>query len=105
MGSQPEGHLVRDIRVSLRAKYGGLWIKTHGGPYARQGTPDLIGCVQGYFIGLEVKLPGKEDTLTALQEETIQRINAEGGFASMVTSVDDALFYVDNFLKARNDGL
>lgn len=81
-----------------------MWIKTHGGPYARQGTPDLLACIEGYFIGLEVKLPGKEDTLTPLQEETIRTINAEGGFASMVTSVEEALFFVEQFLKAKNDG-
>lgn len=91
MGSQPESALVKDIRVSLRHRYGGLWIKTHGGPYAQQGVPDLIGCVDGLFIGLEVKMPGKEDTLTPLQKETLLQINVEGGHAKMVTSVDEAL--------------
>lgn len=105
MGAKAETSLVRDIRVTLRAKVGGFWIKTHGSMYAQQGVPDLIGCVEGYFIGLEVKMPGKEGTLTPLQEETLQQITMEGGDASMVTSVGDAIFYVENFLKTKREGL
>lgn len=98
MGRQPESALVKDIRVSLRHRFGGLWIKTHGGPYAQQGVPDLIGCVDGNFVGLEVKMPGKEDTLTPLQKETILQINIEGGHAKMVTSVEEAIEFVEVLL-------
>lgn len=97
MGKLETG-LVRDIRVSLRAKVGGLWIKTHGTQYAQQGVPDLLGCVEGVFFGLEVKVPGKEKELTALQEETILEINKEGGFATMVTSIEEALEFVKGSL-------
>lgn len=94
MASQAESGLVKDIRVTLRARYGGLWIKQHGSMYAQQGIPDLIGCLDGYFFGLEVKVPGKEDTLTPLQNETINTINIEGGHAAMVTSTEQAVAFV-----------
>lgn len=98
MTTQKEAGLVKDIRVTLRGKVGGFWIKQHGSQYSQQGVPDLIGCVRGVFFGLEVKVPGKEDTLTPLQSETLDTINAEGGFAKTVTSTDEALGFVMNSL-------
>lgn len=107
MTTKAETNLVRDIRVTLRGKLGGLWIKQHGSMYAQQGVPDLIGCVEGVFIGLEVKMPGKEDEVTPLQQETMDQINAEGGYATMVTSEEEALTFVraslgyDEYPKAK----
>lgn len=68
-----------------------FWIKVHGGPYQQGGIPDLIGCVNGYFIGLEVKLPGKEDTLTDRQAATLTQIGDALGIQGMVTSVEQAI--------------
>ncbi len=86
--SQPEGLLVKKIKSILERKYGGLWIKVHGGPYQQAGIPDLLGCLDGRFIGLEVKIPERKNTLTKLQEQTLNEINLAGGIAEVVTSVD-----------------
>lgn len=94
MATKRETKLVRDIRVSLRGKVGGLWIKTHGSVYAQQGLPDLIGCVEGVFFGLEVKMPGEENEVTPLQNETLMDIIENGGFASVVTDEDEAIQFV-----------
>jgi len=59
----------------------------HGGGVQRKGLPDRLICYEGRFIGLEIKLPGKEHTLTRLQAVTLQRIRDAGGVAEMVTSV------------------
>lgn len=98
MAKQPESALVRDIRVTLLAKVGGFWIKSHGNNYAQQGVPDLLGCVEGVFFGLEVKVPGQEHTLTPLQRETMLEIQKEGGFATMVSSWEEALEFVNGSL-------
>ena len=31
----------------------------HGGPYQKAGLPDIVGCVEGAYIGFEVKLMRK----------------------------------------------
>lgn len=62
--------------------------KTHGGMYGTAGIPDIVACVDGRFVGLEVKQPGGK--LSRLQEITLGRIRAAGGVAAMVTSVEEA---------------
>lgn len=61
--------------------------KEHGGPYGTSGIPDIICCYRGRFLGLECKLP--TGRLTELQKRAIDRINAAGGTALRVESVDD----------------
>lgn len=102
MPSQPETKLVRKIRTVLQAQIGGLWIKQHGSQYSQQGVPDLIGCVNGYFIGLEVKTPDKKHTLTKLQRLTLGLIETEGGGATVVTSPEEAVDFVWNYLNPPN---
>ena len=48
----------------------------------RAGIPDIIGCLEGHFIGIECKA-GK-GTTTALQERELTRIQNAGGYALVV---------------------
>lgn len=90
-----ESTVVKRIRKLLKKKYPGFWFKTHGGPFQRAGLPDLIGCHKGVFIGIEVKVPGKEDNLSDLQEKTLRLISQAGGIAFMATTPQE----VDRYLR------
>jgi hypothetical protein len=48
-----------------------------GGGFQRSGIPDLICCVSGIFIAVELK--SDTGTPTALQKMNIRQINAAGG--------------------------
>jgi Holliday junction resolvase len=48
----------------------------------RAGIPDIIGCLEGQFLGIECKA-GK-GTTTALQERELNRILNAGGYALVV---------------------
>lgn len=86
---KPENKLTSDILGALRAR--GAWVnKTHGNIYSR-GLPDITGIYRRVGIGLEVKLPGKQRTLTPLQAVTLKAIRKAGGEAYMVTTVEQAL--------------
>lgn len=85
---------LRSKIVKALSTYSGWWIVTHGDQFGTGGIPDIIGCVQGRFVGLEVKLPGKEHTLTPRQSHRLGQINKAGGKAAMVTSVDQAMDFV-----------
>lgn len=61
--------------------------KEHGGMYGCSGIPDIICCYHGKFIAFEVKRPGNKPT--KLQEKTIKDIQASGGQAFVVHSVDE----------------
>jgi hypothetical protein len=88
-----EAALRKTIVRSLRT-YSGWWIVTHGGQFQQGGLPDIIGCYGGWFIGLEVKMPGKEHTLTERQAHALKKIKEAGGKAKMVTSVSEAMDFV-----------
>ena len=86
MASKPETKIVKKCMTLLKDKYPGFYFKTHGGPYQKAGLPDIVGVYQGKFIGIEIKCPGKEDTLTDLQKKTLEKISKAGGVAFMATS-------------------
>lgn len=52
------------------------------------GVPDVICCVNGKFVALEIKLPGKK--ATELQNYKISEIQKAGGIAQVVTSLEEA---------------
>lgn len=91
-----EGDLVVDIKIALEREYPGFYFKTHGGAYQKVGLPDIIGCHKGRMIGIEVKLPGKEDTLTKIQKNTIEKLSRCGAISFMTTSVEGALKGVED---------
>ena len=84
--------LERDIIIAIKIYLASLgsdvffW-KEHGGAYGTNGIPDLICCYKGRFLGLEAKVPGGR--LTSLQNRSLDKINAAGGIARRVESVDD----------------
>lgn len=88
-----EKQLRTKIVKALRG-YSGFWFVTHATQYGTGGLPDIMGCYSGYFYGLEVKVPGKEHTLTERQSHTLTSIKRAGGKAMMVTSVDEAMNFV-----------
>ena len=61
--------------------------KEHGGMYGTAGLPDIVCCLCGRFFAFEVKTTTGQ--LTKLQEHTIERIQAAGGRAFVVRSVED----------------
>lgn len=84
-----ESTIVANIVVALKAQ--GFWVfKVHGGPDQTKGIPDLLGCAQGYFFGLEVKVDPKEEP-TKMQSYQINEIAKAGGIVGVVTSVQEAL--------------
>jgi Holliday junction resolvase len=54
-------------------------VKYHGNYYSENGTPDILSCVKGYFLAIEVKAQtGKP---SELQLAKINDIRKAGGFA------------------------
>ena len=57
-------------------------VKYHGNYYSENGTPDILACVNGYFLAIEVKAP--EGKASELQLAKIAEIRKAGGFAYVV---------------------
>ena len=67
---------------------GGLPVKFNNiGIYAKAGVSDILACIKGRFVAIEVKKPG--ETPSKLQENFINAINSIGGFAFWADNLDD----------------
>jgi len=87
----PETRLVGRVKSALLAGFpGSFWFKVHGGPFQQAGLPDLIGCVQGRFLALEVKHPDQSHPVSAIQQEILRLLTEAGAVAAVVESVDEA---------------
>lgn len=88
-----EADIVKAILKYLKTVPRCFAWKEHGGMYGTAGIPDIIACIDGRFVALEVKTEvGKP---TALQEATIRKINTAGGTAMVVRSVDEVRNIID----------
>lgn len=69
----------------------GCWARKvySGGVYATAGEPDIDAVIRGRPLKIEVKLPGRLSTVSALQREALARWAAAGAVAIVVTSVDE----------------
>ena len=47
--------------------------------FGKQGVPDIVACIRGRLVGIEVKRAGKSPT--PLQEHRMQEIRDAGGIA------------------------
>ena len=104
-----ENGLQAAIVKAVMRRHPSAWVfHPVGGPWQMTGVPDLILCVEGRFIGLEVKFirPGESrdhavSRVTPGQRMQIRKINQAGGVAAAVMSVGEALGVIDRALSRR----
>ncbi len=70
----------------------GAWFIKYwaGAQFTKAGVPDILACVNGCFIGIEVKAPDGKPS--ELQIHTIQKIREAGGFAFVLYPKDFEIF-------------
>lgn len=62
---------------------------------SKRGVPDVLACVCGKFVGLELKRKGYTRTsLSAQQIKALEKINADGGYACYFWDVKDVREFV-----------
>ena len=93
-----EGQIQDAIRLALTDEPGlVVWrnntgVAEHRGARVRYGlavgSADLVGCLDGRFVALEVKTPvGRASTE---QRQWLELVRRHGGFAAVVRSVEEA---------------
>jgi hypothetical protein len=81
MALTPEAKVKAQVKKILDAHKAYYFLPATGG-YGRSGVPDIVCCLKGHFIGIEVK--AGSNTPTALQLRELQRINDAGGIGLWV---------------------
>ena len=81
----------QDIQTSIMnyiSSIGGLPLKFNNiGIYAKAGVSDILACIRGRFVAIEVKKPGNKPS--ALQENFIKAVNTVGGLGFWADSLED----------------
>jgi len=88
-----EARVQSKIKKYIKRTYPGALVeKIHGNIYQRPGISDLLCCINGRFVAIEVKRPGKkprEDQLTFL--ESVRNADGIGMWADSVEDVKEEL--------------
>lgn len=58
---------------------GAWYVKFFANSFTKTGVPDILACVNGYFVGIEVKAQNGKPS--ELQLHNIRKIRQAGGFA------------------------
>ncbi|OYQ68294.1 VRR-NUC domain-containing protein [Aerococcus sp. 1KP-2016] len=90
----PEKRVETQIKRYLD-NLGAYWIKTLGGSVPA-GTPDILACVNGYFVAIEVKKPSG-GVVSELQKFQIKKIQNAGGVAFVAKSIDEVKSELSRF--------
>lgn len=96
-----ESDITKSILKYLKTLPRCFFWKEHGGFYGTSGIPDIIVCIDGRFIALEVKT--QKGKTTPLQNAAIRKIHSSGGFAFVVRSVEEAKNAIDSAMGGKND--
>ena len=81
MAMTPEAKVKKKVVAQLK-EMGAYYFYPVTGGYGFSGVPDIVGCYQGIFFGIECKA-GKNKP-TALQEKNLREISMAGGRALVV---------------------
>jgi hypothetical protein len=81
MAMTPEGKVKAKVRKKLDEAKAYYFMPATGG-YGKSGVPDIVACVNGWFIGIECKAGTNKPT--ALQQNNLNAIKASGGTALVI---------------------
>lgn len=81
----------------------GAWFVKYwaGAQYTKSGIPDILCCINGYFVGVEVKAQNGKPS--EIQIFNIRKINAAGGFAFVLypSAFDQFKQFVEDLERER----
>lgn len=92
MASTKEKQIV-DFCIHEIRRRGGYAVKIHGNMYMRQGTPDIIGVLNGRALAIEAKQVGKN--LTPVQRVELGRWAEGGAVTAVIRTREDVAATLD----------
>lgn len=93
-----EKTLENKIKEHLK-KNGHFHFKFFANAMTKTGVPDIIACINGRFVGIEVKNPNGKGVISLMQQLTCNEINLQGGNAIIVDSFDKYLKFYEEVIE------
>ena len=75
IGIYPAGCATDKMQVPMIGWYTKIW----GGGFQKSGIPDIICCINGFFVGVETK--ASNGRASELQKLNVKRVNQSNGIA------------------------
>jgi len=94
----PEAKVKAKIHAALNAQ-GAYAVNYIGGLHANNGTPDILACLNGRFIGIEAKAGNNKPT--DLQIQNLRRIDEAGGHALVINETNLELLNALGHIKSN----
>jgi hypothetical protein len=94
----PEAKVKAKIHAALKAQ-GAYAVNYIGGLHANNGTPDILACLNGRFIGIEAKAGNNKPT--DLQLVNLRRIEEAGGHALVINETNLDLLNALGHIKSN----
>ena len=76
--------------------------KVHGSKFMEPGIADIICCLDGSFLGIEVKRPGAKNEQSPQQKIHEENVKKSGGTYLLVDSLEEVVNYVEA-KRRKND--
>ena len=90
-----EAQLKRKVVLYIRENYPNVWVYCPA-DFIASGIPDILICLQGRFIAIELKIKGKNTgSKFTLQNFILSLITKAGGIASVCYSLDEVKNLLD----------
>lgn len=103
----PETKLLNKMRLAAKAIYGDqlVIVKYHGSQFGETGVSDLLCCLNGIFVAVEVKAPdnyGNSVEKALAKGPTVKQM-LFGGRVEKAGGVFDVCASVEGFLETLHD--
>lgn len=99
--TESEATLQRKCQAIIR-QYGGYVFKNNGNIFTESGRPDLVACIKGKFVAIELKRQGHMKELSTSQKIVGEKILAAGG---IWIATDDPILVEALCIKINEGGL
>lgn len=101
----PEKTVENKIKEFLD-KTNAWYFKVAASPLMPPGIPDIIACIYGKFVGIEVKAPGKINNTSLVQKVQHKLIRKAGGEVWVVDSYELFIRYMYKLgVEVKNGGV
>lgn len=106
MAATPEGKVKDKIKQLLKSYSPDVYYFMPAmGSFGKSGVPDIVACIKGSFVAIEVKADKRKNPPTALQVKNLTEITAAGGAALVIDADDLAMLqgFVEGLIASRTE--
>lgn len=70
---------------------------------SKAGIPDILACVKGYFVAIEVKTPSTKTNVSELQKYNLEKVKECGGYSMVAWNIEQVKEFTNEILAIRRD--